>query len=315
MGPTLAMPSPGEVKIAINDWEAMPINDSDDGSKGRYGRKGGAAKLGVMAAGALMLWIFLSLRTVPPANIGLSVTLGSVSEGLLQSGIHMINPLSSVVSFNLKTQLLYSENIVPTQEGLNIELDVALLYHVEPEQVRNLFLKLGVDYEAILILPELQSAVRGLTSEVSAKALYTSGRTEIRNKLMEELKAKLDPRGIVLEDVLLKGIKLPKQLTDAIELKAQAEQESARMEFVLTKEKQEAERKKLEASGVAAFQKIVSEGISPQLLQWKGIEATEKLASSPNSKIVVMGNSKESLPVILSSESAQAAHTEAHTTE
>merc|ERR1712137_1351968 len=84
----------GEVKIATNDWEAMPINDSDDGSKGRYGRKGGAAKLGVMAAGALMLWIFLSLRTVPPANIGLSVTLGSVSEGLLQSGIHMMNPLS-----------------------------------------------------------------------------------------------------------------------------------------------------------------------------------------------------------------------------
>merc|ERR1712086_259252 len=214
-----------------------------------------------------------------------------------------MNPLSSVVAFNLKTQLLYSENIVPTQEGLNIELDVALLYHVDPEQVRNLFLKLGEDYEAILILPELQSAVRGLTSEVSAKALYTSGRTEIRNKLMEELKAKLDPRGVVLEDVLLKGIKLPKQLTDAIELKAQAEQESARMEFVLTKEKQEAERKKLEASGVAAFQKIVSEGISTQLLQWKGIEATEKLAASDNAKLVVMGNTKDSLPVLLASAS------------
>merc|ERR1712118_249200 len=120
-------------------------------------------------------------------------------------------------------------------------------------------------------------------------------------KLMEELKEKLSPRGIVLEDVLLKGIKLPKQLTDAIELKAQAEQESARMEFVLSKEKQEAERKKVEAAGIYAFQKIVSEGISTQLLQWKGIEATEKLAASKNSKIVVMGNSKDSLPVILSS--------------
>merc|ERR1739841_248441 len=99
--------------------------------------------------------------------------------------------------------------------------------------------------------------------------------------------------------VLLKGIKLPKQLTDAIELKAQAEQESARMEFVLSKEKQEADRKKVEAAGISAFQKIVSEGISQQLLQWKGIEATEKLAQSTNSKIVVMGNSKDSLPVIM----------------
>merc|ERR1712196_261618 len=110
----------------------------------------------------------------------------------------------------------------------------------------------------------------------------------------------LGPRGIILEDVLLKGIKLPKQLTDAIELKAQAEQESARMEFVLSKEKQEADRKKVEAQGISAFQRIVSEGISEQLLQWKGIEATEKLAESPNSKIVVMGNSKSSLPVLLS---------------
>merc|ERR1712023_436557 len=111
---------------------------------------------------------------------------------------------------------------------------------------------------------------------------------------------KLTARGIILEDVMLKGIKLPKQLTDAIELKAQAEQESARMEFVLSEEKQEAERKKVEAAGISAFQKIVSEGISAQLLQWKGIEATEKLAASTNSKIVVMGNSKDSLPVLLS---------------
>jgi len=232
--------------------------------------------------------------------VGLAVTLGQVSSTEYKSGVHVLNPFASVISINLKTQLLYSENIVPTQEGLSVELDVALLYHIEPDKVRGVFLKLGEDYETILILPELQSAVRGLTSEVSAKALYTSGRLEIRNKLMAELKDKLGPRGIVLEDVLLKGIKLPKQLTDAIELKAQAEQASARMEFVLSKEKQEAERKKVEASGISAFQKIVSEGISQQLLQWKGIEATEKLANSRNAKIVMMGNSKSSLPVILS---------------
>ena len=121
-----------------------------------------------------------------------------------------------------------------------------------------------------------------------------------------------------MEDVLLKGIILPKLLTDAIELKAQAEQASATMEFKLSKERQEAERKKLEASGIQSFQKIVSEGISPQLLQWKGIEATEKLATSHNAKIVMMGNSKESMPVLLSTagdESSSAPRPPAHTAD
>lgn len=226
---------------------------------------------------------------------------GSVRDEVLKSGLHIVNPLAEIVTFNTKTQLMYSENIVPTQEGMNVELDVSLLYHANPDKVRQLFLSVGTSYDNTLLLPELQSAVRGLTSEVSAKALYTSGRTVIRQKLMEELTEKLGPRGIVLEDVLLKGIKLPKLLTDAIETKAKAEQESARMEFVLSKERQEADRKRIEAEGVAAFQKIVSDGISTQLLQWKGIEATERLAESTNAKIIMVGNTAASLPVILSS--------------
>ena len=113
---------------------------------------------------------------------------------------------------------------------------------------------------------------------------------------------KLGPRGIVIEDVLLKDIGLPEQLSKSIELKVQAEQESARMVFVLQKEEQEAKRKAIEAGGVADFQRIVSQGISPELLKWKGIEATEKFANSPNTKIVIMGNGGDSLPVILSAD-------------
>jgi len=277
------------------DAEPRPVVTSRGITKG----------LVVVPVTLVLIWLIASVRTVPPAHVGLSITLGSVSNTALPSGIHLLNPLASVVLFNLKTQLLYTENSVPTQEGLNVELDVSILYHVEKDKVRDVYLALGEDFEKVLIIPELQSAVRGLTSEVSAKALYTSGRTEIHNKLVTELKEKLTPRGVVLEDVLLKGIKLPKQLTDAIELKAQAEQESARMEFVLSKERQEADRKKVEAAGISAFQKIVSEGISTQLLQWKGIEATEKLAASTNSKMVIMGNSKDSLPVLLSSSNTE----------
>eukprot|EP00657_Telonema_sp_P-1_P006858 TRINITY_DN26326_c0_g1_i1.p1 TRINITY_DN26326_c0_g1~~TRINITY_DN26326_c0_g1_i1.p1 ORF type:complete len:336 (-),score=116.06 TRINITY_DN26326_c0_g1_i1:202-1209(-) len=282
-------------------WEDMemtsPLYDSETSCKG-----GDKCKGVCLLMSLCVFWILLSIRTVSPAHAGIATTFGSPSKTPLGSGIHFVNPMATVTQLNLKTQLLFSENHVPTQEGLNVQLDVSLLYRVDAEKVLDLFLGLGVDYEKTVILPELQSAVRGLTSEVSAKALYTSGRLEIREKLKAELLLALAPRGIVLEDVLLKGIKLPQQLIDAIELKAQAEQESARMEFVVSKEKMEAERKKVEASGIAAFQRIVSEGISTQLLQWKGIEATENLAKSPNAKIVMMGNTKDSLPVLLSSD-------------
>lgn len=279
------------------DWDI-------DSSSGRGMSKKLMTKLMFPCICVALFVAFIATRVVEPAHLGIVSVFGSVSASTLESGLHFVNPFAHVVSFNLKTQLLYTENIVPTKEGLSVELDVALLYHLNTDKVRDLFVTLGVEFEKTLIMPELQSAVRGLTSEVSAKALYTSGRTDIRDKLVAELEAKLGPRGIILEDVLLKGIKLPEQLIKAIEIKAQAEQESARMEFVLSKEKQEAERKKVEAEGISSFQRIVSEGISAQLLQWKGIEATEKLAKSDNAKLVVMGNTKDSLPVLLSTASA-----------
>ncbi|KAJ1444800.1 membrane protease subunit [Pelagophyceae sp. CCMP2097] len=256
------------------------------------------AALGCGAAAVLLL--LCSLTSVPAAHVGVVVKFGAVAPQTLTSGLHVVAPWASVETMPVKTQMLYSENLVPTSEGLNVELDVALLYKIDETMVRKLYLELGPEFEAVLVQPELSSALRGLTSEKSAKALYTSGRSQLRNLLQEELTGKLAPRGIILEDVLLKGIKLPAQLTASIELKAQAEQESARMEFVLTKEKQEAERKRIEAQGIADFQKIVSTGISPELLQWKGIEATERLAQSNNAKMVIMGNGKDSLPVLLS---------------
>ena len=120
--------------------------------------------------------------------------------------------------------------------------------------------------------------------------------------MKDELKEKLENKGILVEDVLLKNVVLPEALTKSIQEKARAEQDSARMEFILLKESQEAKRKAIEAEGIADFQRTVSEGITPSLLQWKGIEATEKLAKSENSKIVIIGNSKDSLPVILGSD-------------
>ena len=134
--------------------------------------------------------------------------------------------------------------------------------------------------------------------ESDAKALYSSGRHQIQDAVREELDKTLGAQGIIIESVMLKDLELPESLSKAIELKAQAEQESARMEFVLAKERQEAERKAIEAKGIADFQKIVSEGISEQTLMWKGIAATEKLVESQNAKIIIIGNRKGDLPVI-----------------
>lgn len=176
------------------------------------------------------------------------------------------------------------------------------LFRLESSKAADIYKQVGENYINLILAPEASSAIRGLTSESEAKALYSNGRNIMQDTLRKQLKEKLEPRGIIVEDVLLKDIKLPAQLSKAIEMKAQAEQDAARMEFVLQKERQEAERKAIEAQGIADFQKIVSEGISPELLQWKGIEATEKFADSPNTKIIVIGNDSGSLPVILSAD-------------
>lgn len=240
-----------------------------------------------------------ALFVVQPGMVGIVVTMGKVQS--YSSGLHYRIPFVSTLEFlSTKTQLLEEQNIIPTKEGLSVTLDTAILFQLDPTMASHIYSTVGSDYISVVVRPESASAVRGLTSESEAKALYSSGRTVIQDALKEDLKDKLGPRGIIVEDVLLKDIILPDQLSRAIEQKVRAEQEAARMEFVLRTEQQEAQRKAIEASGIADFQKIVSEGISEELLQWKGVEATEKFATSPNTKIVIIGNSNSDLPVILS---------------
>jgi len=245
------------------------------------------------------LWLaFTGFVVVPPGELAVVVTLGHVS--VYEPGPHIRTPfVSTVYTMTTKTQLLSERNNIPTKEGLTVGLDVALLYRIDPKMAGDLFKNVGVEYAKVLIEPEAASVIRGLTSESDAKALYSSGRHTIQDAVREELDKTLGRHGIIIESVMLKDLELPKLLTDAIEQKAQAEQESARMEFVLARERQEAERKAIEAKGVADFQRIVSEGISDQTLRWKGIEATEKLVNSPNAKIIIMGNGEKDLPVIL----------------
>jgi regulator of protease activity HflC (stomatin/prohibitin superfamily) len=180
-----------------------------------------------------------------------------------------------------------------------MSLDTSLIYHLNPDKAAEVFQKIGPNYVQVLIEPNLRAAIREATASHTANALYTGEREMVAKQIFDQLANLLGQRGIIVESVLLRDIQLPATLKASIESKQQAEQESLAMSFRLQKEKQEADRKRIEAAGVRDFQTIVAQGISPQLLEWKGIEATELLAKSPNAKVVVIGSGKSGLPLIL----------------
>jgi prohibitin 1 len=217
----------------------------------------------------------------------------------LKSGMHLVNPLARVVPMSIQSQELKESMEVPSKEGLTMQLEVSALFHLDPEKAPEVYRTVGVSYLEILLEPQFRSVARGVTASYEAKALYTSERDHLAGLLAEELRKLVEPRGITIENTPLRKVGLPAGLSASIEQKLSAEQESQRMEFVLMKERQEADRKRIEAQGVADFQKIVSSGISEQLLKWKGIEATMEISRSQNAKVVVIGAGKDGLPLIL----------------
>lgn len=236
---------------------------------------------------------------IPAGHVGVVDFLGNVSENTLKSGVNMVNPMANVIKFSIKTQEVKESMNVPSKEGLSVQLEISLLFHLNPENAFDIYRSVGENYAEIILAPQFRSVVRGVTARYEAKALYTSDREGLAKQIESELANLVAKRGITLESAPLRQIILPAGLTTAIEEKLKAEQESQRMQFVLLKEQQEADRKRIEAQGVSDFQNIVSKGLNDALLKWKGIEATEKLASSNNSKIVVIGSGKDGLPLIL----------------
>jgi regulator of protease activity HflC (stomatin/prohibitin superfamily) len=200
---------------------------------------------------------------------------------------------------SIKTQEIKERMEVPSKEGLAVGLEISALFHLNPDKAAEVYKTVGENYVAIILEPQFRSVTRGVTAGYEAKALYTSEREVLAQQITAGLQNLVAPRGITIETTPLRQVVLPAGLTAAIEEKLRAEQESQRMQWVLTKEKQEADRKAIEAQGISNFQKIVAQGISDPLLRWKGIEATMKIAESNNSKIVIIGSGKDGLPIIL----------------
>jgi prohibitin 1 len=248
---------------------------------------------------ALLIAFAQFFTMIPAGHVGVIDFFGNVSDNTLYPGVNLVNPLANVVKFDARTQELKEEMSVPSKEGLSVQLEISLLYSLSFQNANKIYKTVGEDYVDKILIPQFRSVVRGVTARYEARALYTAEREKLAKQIEEELTNLVGPRGLTIESAPLRKITLPPGLTASIEEKLKAEQESQRMEFILTREKQEAERKRIEAKGIADFQEIVSKGISEQLLKWKGIEATEKLADSPNSKIVVIGSGKDGLPIIL----------------
>jgi prohibitin 1 len=265
------------------------------------GGGGGLLRLIGLGIGAFLLVILLfsSVTKVGTGHVGVLTLFGRVTGETLGEGIHLINPLKTNNELSIQTQTLKESASVPSSEGLMISLDTSLIYHLNPTRAAEVFQKTGSDYENVVVEPTLRSEIRDATASHTANALYTGEREMVAKQIYDQVSAQLTLRGLIVEKVLLRDIQLPATLKAAIEAKQQAEQESLAMNFRLQKETQEAQRKRIEAAGVRDFQQIVAQGITPSLLEWKGIEATENLAKSPNSKVVVIGNSKNGLPLIL----------------
>ena len=253
----------------------------------------------ILAGMLVAVVVYMSIAYVPAGHVGVLTFFGRVTGEVLAEGTHFVNPFKVNNTLTVRTIEMKETASVPSDEGLILTLDTSLLFRLDAHKADEVFRSIGPNYEEIVVEPNLRSAIRAVTAAHSANALYTGGREEVALKIQEELGKILNARGIVVESVLLRDVQLPAMLKSSIEAKQQAEQDALRMNFILQKEKQEAERKRIEAQGISDFQHIVAQGISPQLLEWKGIEATEKLAASGNSKVVIIGNSRNGLPLIL----------------
>jgi len=262
-----------------------------------------AARSGAIGAGivlAVVLMAFSAVTIIPAGHVGVIDVFGNVSDRVLQPGVRIVNPLARIHKMSVRTREVTETADVPSSEGLVVHMDVTMLYNLDPAYAPQVYRTLGMDFESILIQPQLRSHLRDATASFEAKALYTSGREGVAATMLEVLVPTLNERGFTNLQVLLRSISLPSQLRASIEQKLQAEQQSEQMRFVLDRERQEAERKRIEAQGIADFQRIVAQGIDERLLRWKGIEATQALAASQNAKIVIVGG-KDGLPLILNS--------------
>jgi regulator of protease activity HflC (stomatin/prohibitin superfamily) len=267
----------------------------------------------IKIAGVVVILIGVSLASVKqiePGEVGVQKLFGKVNNNILESGLNIVNPLIQVVTFDIRTENYTMSGIldegakqaddairVLTADGLEVIIDLTVLYRVIPTEAPRILQEVGIDYRNVLVRPICRTKIRDNAVYYDAVSLYSTKRDEFQSRIFSTIESNFKERGLLLEQLLVRNITLPASVKTTIESKINAEQDAQKMTFVLQKERQEAERKRVEAQGIADYQKILSTGLSDKLLQYEMIKA---ISTSPNSKVIFMTNGKN-LPMIVDS--------------
>ena len=269
-----------------------------------------AAGYGLSAVAFVLFLVFNIFIIVQPGSVGVPIVFGKIGNHTLPSGLQVVNPLAKITKFDTRTQnytmsAVHDEGIksgddairVLSKDGLEVTIDVSILYRVLPDKTPQILSTIGTDYEAKIVRPLSRTRIRDNAAYYDAVSLYAEKRDIFQNQIFLSLEKDFNARGLILEQILVRNIVLPASVKASIESKINAEQDAQKMEFVLQKEKQEAERKRVEAQGIADYQKIINTGLSQQQIQYETIKAYKELATSQNAKVIVMGGGNQ--PLIL----------------
>jgi regulator of protease activity HflC (stomatin/prohibitin superfamily) len=271
----------------------------------------------IVAIAALVVWSVLAI--VPPGHVGVLVTLGKVDTKPVPEGLSFKNPIAGMVAMSVRTQTLTMAHQqhggaveAITADGLMVHLDVTVAHKLHEAMAPWVFRNLGTDYANSVIIPSARLGVREATARFKSEDAYATRRAELQVQLQSSFAKALSQmlsgykelRGAPFEvQLLIRNIEPPKRLKESIEMKLQAQQEAQKMQFVLDRERHEMERKKIEAQGIAEYQKIVSQNLTESLLRLRGIEASEKISAGAKTKVLFIGDPKSGLPLLLPPES------------
>ncbi len=269
--------------------------------------------MGLKVFGLVIILIGFLTSTIVQINagqVGVKTLFGKVQNDVVTSGLNLVNPLVDIVRFDTKTQNYTMSGVhdegdksgddairVLTEDGLEVIIDLSVLYRIIPGEAPKIVREIGVDYRDKIVRPVTRTRIRDNSVFYNAIDLYSNKRDEFQARIYKTIENDFKSRGLVLEQLLVRNITLPATIKASIEEKIKAEQESQKMTFVLSKEKQEADRKRVEAQGIADYQRIINTGLTSNQLQYEQIKALKEIALSPNSKVIIMGNDKS--PIII----------------
>lgn len=263
--------------------------------------------------GVFVLGLMLNaIKIIQPGKVGVQTLFGKVQDNVLESGLHVINPLFDITNFDIQTQnytmsAVHNEGQnegddairVLSSDGLEVTIDISVLYKVNSAKAPYIYQNIGEDYVDKIVRPVTRTAIRDNAVSYQAVDLYSVKRQEFQTRITQTIEQSFAKRGLELQQVLVRNIALPASVKASIESKINAEQDAQKMQFVLQKERQEADRKRVEAQGIADYQRILSTGLSDKQLQYESIKAQKEIALSPNAKVIIIGGGKGN-PIMLS---------------